>query len=1158
MVNWFRFCAVPLLVLALVLPACGGGGSNGDPADVRGGDGIADLSGPRLDVPLVPDSSPPDHPREAGISVDEGKIALLFEGESVYVDITVERDGAVGPVSGTVSIGVTRGLWSEPLPFQSQPFELADGADSAMVHIKVVALPQDNWNGMVYQLGGTLIHWHVASNGSELSGRRSAWEAHRKLELQLWAPAEVPLPSSNQARLRAVEMETGAPLAGIPVSLEAGNYSPTETFDGLTDATGVWSGLFDTHNLIVVNLTGYAKRGPFVSYVYTQLQTVLGTTKLLLTTDKPLYQPGQTIHMRLMALDPPHNMPAFGEEVDFWVVDPKGNKLAHIGAKTNNYGVASGVFKLSPHLNLGKYDIVAAVGDAQTAKAIKVSRYTLPKFKVGVTLKQNWFQAGDDVEGVVNAYYLFGKPVANGNVEVGTLAADGETPGPFQIVGQTDGEGFLEFSGTLPADLSEYLEGEDGTLYLTVKVTDNADQTQEKLLPLTLTVSPVRIFVIPETEPLLEGVEHQFYLITTDPTGKPIHTQNQVIFEEEGSQDVETDAEGVALFSHTVQGGVNLDVISTADDLAGEASFFFAASGASNGAVVRTDKAVYALGDTIKLTVLSPMANGLVYLDLHRLGRTRAMQAGLLEDGKVSFDVPIEEGWDGELVAAATVFPDSDESPATAQRTLFVHRHKELKVAIAPDKSTYGPGDPLKLDLSVVDEGDLPRQAAVGLTVVDEALYAIQDSKPGLLWKVFEAGGRVAEPLFKHAFPRFDVLSMLGEAMPPAGEALDHFQRLTAAAFAAMLKLDINTTTTSNLSTQVSFALSQSRTLVVKQMSQFESQLAEAGLDASYDSEEITTYILNHSWADPWGGFYQLEDTGSWVLFISAGMDEKFDTDDDLSAAPTMCGINPDTCVEDIWCCPDAVWEWDVSASMDTWDPGYMDAGGGEPLPGGGKAVKVRKWFPETLYVNPAIITDEEGKATVEMPLADSITQWRATGLANSYGGRLGAAVQAITVFQDFFIDPNLPVSYTRNDEVQFPVAVYNYLPEAQAVTVTLLQEDWFSALSPISQSVTIPADSVDAVYFKVRIEQAGWHTLTVDAFGPSVQDAVARQVQVLPGGTKISVAHSGTTPTGSQGSFDLPANLIAASSHAALKFYASGMVHILEGVDSLLKLPYG
>ncbi|MFO0571559.1 MAG: alpha-2-macroglobulin family protein [Polyangiaceae bacterium] len=55
-------------------------------------------------------------------------------------------------------------------------------------------------------------------------------------------------------------------------------------------------------------------------------------------------------------------------------------------------------------------------------------------------------------------------------------------------------------------------------------------------------------------------------------------------------------------------------------------------------------------------------------------------------------------------------------------------------------------------------------------------------------------------------------------------------------------------------------------------------------------------------------------------------------------------------------------------------------------------------WLPE-------LLTDERGKASVEIPLADSITNYRLAASAVSKSGKLGSVTLPLAVFQDFFVD---------------------------------------------------------------------------------------------------------------------------------------------------------
>jgi len=120
-------------------------------------------------------------------------------------------------------------------------------------------------------------------------------------------------------------------------------------------------------------------------------------------------------------------------------------------------------------------------------------------------------------------------------------------------------------------------------------------------------------------------------------------------------------------------------------------------------------------------------------------------------------------------------------------------------------------------------------------------------------------------------------------------------------------------------------------------------------------------------------------------------------------------------------------------------------------------AAHVRSYFPEALYINPQIITDQNGAATISIPLADSITTWRMAMMASTIHGALGSGTAALQVFQDFFVDLDLPVTLTQGDRVEIPVAVYNYAGTKGSVRLQLQPDDWFSQPDDVSEkSLTV------------------------------------------------------------------------------------------------------
>jgi uncharacterized protein YfaS (alpha-2-macroglobulin family) len=231
---------------------------------------------------------------------------------------------------------------------------------------------------------------------------------------------------------------------------------------------------------------------------------------------------------------------------------------------------------------------------------------------------------------------------------------------------------------------------------------------------------------------------------------------------------------------------------------------------------------------------------------------------------------------------------------------------------------------------------------------------------------------------------------------------------------------------------------------------------------------------------------------------------------------------------------------------------------------GGGDAPKVRSYFPETLYVNPKLVTDKNGQVTVRIPLADSITTWRMTMLASTKQGALGSATTGIKVFQDFFIDLDLPVSLTQDDSVTIPVAVYNYLNDAQDVELKLKQEDWFTLVGDNEvKQVRVGAGEVTASSYRIQAKRLGNNKLTVYARllnrnSVANGDAISRQIEVVPNGEQQNVVVNDRLESSVSKEIVIPENSIQDASKILVKFYPGPLSQVVEGLDSMLRMPNG
>ena len=219
---------------------------------------------------------------------------------------------------------------------------------------------------------------------------------------------------------------------------------------------------------------------------------------------------------------------------------------------------------------------------------------------------------------------------------------------------------------------------------------------------------------------------------------------------------------------------------------------------------------------------------------------------------------------------------------------------------------------------------------------------------------------------------------------------------------------------------------------------------------------------------------------------------------------------------------------------------------------------RVRQDFPETLLWRPQLITDDDGRATLDIDLADSITTWRLTASAVAADGRLGAAEAGIKVFQPFFVELNLPVSLTRGDEVSVPVVVYNYLDKPQTVELTLAAGDWFDSPDGAAKKIELGPREVRSTSYRLRVKTVGKHALQVTAKGGELSDAVRRQVEVVPDGRRVEEVTNGTLGQPGELTLTVPESAIEGSVRATVKIYPSSFSQLVEGLDGIFQMPYG
>jgi CD109 antigen len=243
---------------------------------------------------------------------------------------------------------------------------------------------------------------------------------------------------------------------------------------------------------------------------------------VFLETDKPIYKPGQTIHMRVLTLDP--ELKPTTEPVTVDVLDAKGIKIFHTGKTTDDYGMASVDLPLSQEPNLGVWKISVITEKAKNQLDVRVEEYVLPKYEVTVDLPREWFLVSEPIKGKIGAEYTFGKPV-KGEVKIVATKYVGQWQQYATLTKEIDGQ--IDFE--LPA--AQYVAGTpasggQGNVQIDITVTEKSTGYVEKTSRLlTVAKSSVNLQLIPEGSVFKPGLPFNVLVLTETPGNQPIDSK---------------------------------------------------------------------------------------------------------------------------------------------------------------------------------------------------------------------------------------------------------------------------------------------------------------------------------------------------------------------------------------------------------------------------------------------------------------------------------------------------------------------------------------------------------------------------------------------------------------------------------------------------------
>ena len=1102
------------------------------------------------------------------LEVNESKIFISYKSGKFFLNIPVKLDKGINSLSPTCLVSI-EGLDGTPKEDskRQQKETISNKTETLAIDLGADYLPG------IEELTDLILKYSIKWENHNLNGRVSMFRISPKMRNFVIGNKEVVAGGTSIFRIFVSDVLTGEPIVGdsplmdkeITVEFFSGNELVSQV-SAKTDKGGMAEIPVSLDDSVTGNITMvatietvYGKRTLSANLVSATQESY---NKTLLTTDKPLYQPGQTIHIRSLSLGLPDKKPLDDADITFEISDPKGNKVFKQTGKTSKYGIFSADFKLANLVNLGNYQVSVLInGETAAQKTLTVEKYVLPKFGIEFTADKGFYMPGETVKGEIVSNYFYGKPVSQGIVHIEAKTSDvSETT--FQTIDAAlSHDGKYAFTLKLPNYFAgNSLDPGKAKAKLEITVTDSADHAQSVVKYLTVAQSPVIVTLVPAAGKVLPGTEQDVYLILTDPAGNPVSADVRIVGEstthsvgESGFAEFKTMLyqDGVATVEVIYKGKTYKSVVHFNSDRNDE--FIF----------LSTDSSIYDAEEDVEVSVFTgfgpnaeqpSMLPDRAYLDVVVEDQIRLTKVVELKEGKGKISFPLDETMHG-VVEFLAYYLTKEGNIIRSSKAVYVRKASSLSVGFSTDKEEYKPRETAKARFTVKDAEGKPAAAALGVAMVDEAVFHVMDFVPGMEATYFNTENAIMESNFViYGTTYQDIVS------PAEDEEAEEETEKRASAFfadnAGNLQHDMAEEDYSQYESQ---HLSAARSAVLTKVKEIQETLPDFDWDEC-DTEtvikKLNKIILKPENADPWGNTMSVS-TGGYcggmhAYFTSAGPDETPDTKDDIKTSVWVCdsGIECDGGVD-----TDADGDWDEADTGS--EPNYDEDETGD-TGNNGKKVKVREWFPETLYYNPQLITDDSGNAEVEIQMADSITSWRVTALANTLDGAIGSSLDSIRVFQDFFVDIDFPVYLTQNDEISVPVGIYNYLNVKQNITLEAESEDWFEMTGESAINVTVPANSVTSVYFPIKVLKIGTHSMTIFAHGSQMSDAIKRTVTVKPDGIMQDMSESEVFNGNKTVKLTIPENAIPDSAELFVKIYPGIISQALEGLDSILQIPHG
>ena len=409
----------------------------------------------------------------------------------------------------------------------------------------------------------------------------------------------------------------------------------------------------------------------------------------------------------------------------FEVTDSRGRQIVSRSVTLSDYGTFHETLPLDHGAPVGTYRVrVYQPGKSDFAGAFEVQSYQLEPIDLSFDLKKTVFYRGETIEADVVARYQYGAPVAGRPIEVTlpdqrVLSAVTDATGKYHVTFST--EGFAE----------------EQALRLAARLPQDNVATAAAVM---LAIRGFDIGVRTSRDVFKDGESFPVQITTTDARGEPagqslsaaviklVNQAGRVTEREAQRKTVETDAK-------TGQGTVTFRI----DDAEG-GNYLLRLSGTDRFKnPIVADRAIYVSGakDETKLRILADRQRYKVgeeaSVNLHSRGRAGTALLTWEADRILTYrlvtvkdgDNPVGWAIDGPQFPNFTLTAARMWENKFDQAKLDIQVERDLRVTVAPVKPLVGPGDPVELEITTVDQLGRPASAELSIAMIDRSLLRL-------------------------------------------------------------------------------------------------------------------------------------------------------------------------------------------------------------------------------------------------------------------------------------------------------------------------------------------------------------------------------------------------------------------------------------------------